>query len=158
MPLTPSHTGEDSEIYSDPNFKNMFECMPNRCSDKELALYLSWRGFQENSSQSTIDGVQAGFKMLWDKACMVDGVMFHRKWHHNDAHHQWEGNLGLLVEVDNVVASIRHKVSSEGAEWKHSDAMKKEYIDKILAWSESLFTQHLEHLAFSAIMFTLWTR
>ncbi|KAI6152542.1 hypothetical protein BKA82DRAFT_4012993 [Pisolithus tinctorius] len=184
MPLTPSHTGEDSEIYSDPNFKNMFECMPNRCSDKELALYLSWRGFQENSSQSTIDGVQAGFKMLWDKACMV-------KWHHNDAHHQWEGNLGLLVEVDNVVASIRHKVSSEGAEWKHSDAMKKEYIDKILAWSESLcpldappqyirltmigykalpsgkslnwkvkltVTQHLEHLAFSAIMFTLWTR
>ncbi|KAI6000121.1 hypothetical protein F5J12DRAFT_951289 [Pisolithus orientalis] len=167
MPLTPNHTGEDSEIYSDPNFKNAFEHVPNRCSDKALALYLSWRGFQENSSQSTIDGVRAGFKMLWDEADV------------------------LLAEVDDVVASIRHKVSSEGAERKHSGAMKKEYMDKILAWSESfcpldaplqyiclatigykvlplgeslngkvklMVTQHLEHLAFSTVTFTLWTR
>ncbi|KIO07402.1 hypothetical protein M404DRAFT_23906 [Pisolithus tinctorius Marx 270] len=89
------------------------------------------------------------------------------------------------------MASIRHKVSSEGAERKHLGAMKKEYMDKILAWSESLcpldallqyirlvmigykalpsgkslnrkvklaVTWHLEHLAFSTISFTLWTR
>ncbi|KIN97880.1 hypothetical protein M404DRAFT_100511, partial [Pisolithus tinctorius Marx 270] len=157
------------EIYSDPNFKSAFERVPNRCSDKALALYLSWRGFQENSSQSTIDGVRAGFKMLWDEA---DGATFRGKWHHNDARHRWEGNPVLSAEVDDVVASIRHKVSSEGAEWKHSGAMKKEYMDKILAWSESLcpldaplqyilkltITRHLEHLAFSAIAFTLWTR
>ncbi|KAI6035401.1 hypothetical protein F5J12DRAFT_924235 [Pisolithus orientalis] len=187
-PPTPNHTGEDSEIYSDPNFKNVFERMPNRCSDKALALYLSWRGFQENSSQSTIDGVRAGFKMLWDEATNTFGVVM---WHHNDAHHRWEGNPVLSAEVDDVVASIRHKVSSEGAERKHSGAMKKEYMDKILAWSESFcpldtplqyirlvtigykalpsgeslngkvkltVTQHLEHLAFSAVAFTLWMR
>ncbi|KAI5994946.1 hypothetical protein F5J12DRAFT_929408 [Pisolithus orientalis] len=126
--------------------------------------------------------------MLWDEA---DGATFHRKWHHNDAHHQWEGNPVLSAEVDNVVASIRHKVSSEGAERKHSGAMRKEYMDKILAWSESFcpldaplqyirlatigykalpsgkslngkvmltVTRHLEHLAFSAVTFMLWTR
>ncbi|KAI6011164.1 hypothetical protein EDC04DRAFT_2609980 [Pisolithus marmoratus] len=52
-----SHTREESEIYSDPGFKSAFEHMPNQCSDKVLALYLSWRGFQENCSQSTIDGI-----------------------------------------------------------------------------------------------------
>ncbi|KAI6004429.1 hypothetical protein F5J12DRAFT_783407 [Pisolithus orientalis] len=188
MPPTPSHTGEDSEIYSDPEFRNAFEHMPNRCSDKALALYLSWRGFQENCSQSTIDRVQAGFKMLWDE---VDGATFHGNWHHNDVHHQWEGNPVLSAEVDDIVASIRHKVNSEGAEWKHSGAMKKEYMDKILAWSGLLcpldaplqyihlmmvgckmlpsgtslsrkvrlaVTWHLEHLAFGTVAFMLWTR
>ncbi|KAI6138555.1 hypothetical protein BKA82DRAFT_3989880 [Pisolithus tinctorius] len=164
-----AYLGHVQRARSDPNFKSAFERVPNRCSDKALALYLSWRGFQENSSQSTIDGVRAGFKMLWDEA---DGATFRGKWHHNDARHRWEGNPVLSAEVDDVVASIRHKVSSEGAEWKHSGAMKKEYMDKILAWSESLcpldaplqyilkltITRHLEHLAFSAIAFTLWTR
>ncbi|KIO04655.1 hypothetical protein M404DRAFT_142566 [Pisolithus tinctorius Marx 270] len=171
MPPTLNHTREDSEIYSDPNFKNAFEHVLNRCSDKALALYLSWRGFQENSSQSTIDSVQAGFKMLWDKACVVDGVTFHGKWHHNDAHHQWEGNLVLSAEVDDIVASIRHKVSSKGAEWKHSGAMKKEYMDKILAWSESFcpLDTPLQYICLATIgykalplgntvAFMLWTR
>ncbi|KAI6006498.1 hypothetical protein F5J12DRAFT_768678 [Pisolithus orientalis] len=164
-----AYSGHVHRARFDPNFKNTFECMPNRCSDKALALYLSWRGFQENSSQSTIDSVRAGFKMLWDEA---DGATFRGKWHHNDAHHRWEGNPVLSAEVDDVVASIRHKVSSEGAERKHSGAMKKEYMDKILAWSESFcpldaplqyilkltVTWHLEHLAFSAVAFMLWTR
>ncbi|KAI6001641.1 hypothetical protein F5J12DRAFT_928371 [Pisolithus orientalis] len=67
-----------------------------------------------------------------------DGATFHGNWHHNDVCHQWEGNPVLLAEVDDIIASIRHKVNSEGAEQKHSGAMKKEYMDKILAWSGSL--------------------
>ncbi|KIK12507.1 hypothetical protein PISMIDRAFT_77639, partial [Pisolithus microcarpus 441] len=99
----------EPEVYGDPDFKNAFERMPNQCSDKGLALYLSWRGFQENCSQSTIDGIQVAFKLLWDKA---DGAMFHGDWHHNDTQQQWEGNPVRSAEVDDVVASIRHKVSS----------------------------------------------
>ncbi|KAI6039701.1 hypothetical protein EDC04DRAFT_2568118, partial [Pisolithus marmoratus] len=173
---------------SDLGFKSAFERVPNQCLDKALALYLSWRGFQENCSQSTIDGIRAAFKMLWDEA---DGTMFHGDWHYNDARHRWEGNPVCSAEVDDVVVSIRHKVSSEGAERTHSGAMKKEYMDKILTWSESqclldfpseyirlammgfqalppgeslsknaklVVTRHLQHLACGATAFTLWTR
>ncbi|KIK22932.1 hypothetical protein PISMIDRAFT_101590 [Pisolithus microcarpus 441] len=162
-----AHTEHESEIYSDPGFKNAFERVPNQCSDKALALYLSWRGFQENCSQSTIDGVRAAFKMLWDES---DGATFRGSWHHNDARHQWEGNPVLSAEVNDVIASIRHKVSSDGAERTHSGAMKKEYMDRILAWSASqcpldiplhmklTITRHLQHLACGATAFTLWTR
>ncbi|KAI5982451.1 hypothetical protein EDC04DRAFT_2592774 [Pisolithus marmoratus] len=176
------------QVYSDPGFRNAFERVPNQCSDKALALYLSWRGFQENCSQSTIDGIRAAFKMLWDEA---DGATFRRDWHHNDTRHRWEGNPVRSAEVNDVVASIRHKVSSEGAERTHSGAMKKEYMDRILTWSESrcpldfpleyirlammgfqalslgqslsknaklMATRHLQHLACGAIAFTLWTR
>ncbi|KIK11356.1 hypothetical protein PISMIDRAFT_74908, partial [Pisolithus microcarpus 441] len=99
----------EPEVYGDPDFKNAFERMPNQCSDKALALYLSWRGFQENCSQSTIDGIRAAFKLLWDK---VDGAMFHGDWCHNDTRQRWEGNPVCSAEVDDVIASIRHKVSS----------------------------------------------
>ncbi|KAI6139164.1 hypothetical protein BKA82DRAFT_138465 [Pisolithus tinctorius] len=187
MPLTPSHTGEDSKIYSDPEFRNAFEHAPNRCSDKALALYLLWRGFQENCSQSTIDGKYLQHAFLSNS----DGAMFYGNWHHNHVHHQWEGNPVFSAEVEDIVASIRHKVNSKGAEWKHSGAMKKEYMNKILAWSGLLcpldtplqyihlsmvgckmlpsgkslsrkvrlaVTWHLEHLAFGTVAFTLWTR
>ncbi|KIN97548.1 hypothetical protein M404DRAFT_160167 [Pisolithus tinctorius Marx 270] len=168
-PSALSHAVDNSEVYSDPNFKNAFECVPNQCSDKALALYLSWKGFQENCSQSTIDGIRAAFKMLWDE---VEGATFRGRWHHDDARHQWEGNLVLSAEVDDIVASIRHKVNSEGAERTHSGAMKKEYMDRILTWSESLcpldvplhnkakltITRHLGYLACGAVAFTLWTR
>ncbi|KAI6016548.1 hypothetical protein EDC04DRAFT_2577386 [Pisolithus marmoratus] len=176
------------QVHSDPGFRNAFERMLNQCSDKALALYLSWRGFQENCSQSTIDGIWAAFKMLWDEA---DGATFRGDWHHNDTWHRWEGNPVRSAEVDDVIASIRHKVSSEGAERTHSGAMKKEYMDRILTWLESrcpldfpleyiclammgfqalspgqslsknaklMATRHLQHLACGAIAFTLWTR
>ncbi|KAI5982209.1 hypothetical protein EDD15DRAFT_2378154 [Pisolithus albus] len=129
-----AHTEHESEIYSDQGFKNAFERVPNQCSDKALALYLSWRGFQENCSQSTVDGVRAAFKMLWDES---DGATFRGSWHHNDARHRWEGNPVLSAEVNDIIASIRHKLSSDGAERTHSGAMKKEYMDRILTWSAS---------------------
>ncbi|KAI6029751.1 hypothetical protein BKA83DRAFT_4625377 [Pisolithus microcarpus] len=183
-----ARTEDESDVYGDPGFKSAFAQVPNQCSDKALALYLSWRGFQENCSQSTIDGIRAAFKILWDEA---DSAIFRGDWHHNDARNRWEGNPVLSAEVSDIVASIRHKVSSQGAERTHSGAMKKEYMDRILAWSESQcslqipfqyvrlammgfqvlppgeflgknvklkITRHLQHLACGATAFTLWTR
>ncbi|KIO13539.1 hypothetical protein M404DRAFT_122553 [Pisolithus tinctorius Marx 270] len=128
---SPSHVGSgdlSSEVYGNPDFKNAFERVPNQCSDKALALYLSWKGFQENCSQSTIDGVRAAFKLMWDEAYA---------WHYNSERQRWEGNPVRSAEVDDVIASIRHKVNSQGSERTHSGAMKKEYLDMILAWSNS---------------------
>ncbi|KAL4067081.1 hypothetical protein V8B97DRAFT_2025365 [Scleroderma yunnanense] len=140
----------DSEVYGDQIFKDTFECIPNQCLDKALALYLSWRGFQEHCSQSTINGIQAAFKML-------------------------DSNPVCSAEVNDVVASIRHKVNSEGAECSHSGMMQKEHMDCILAWSVSVCPlnipfQYIQSTMaglesavilskeLNAVAFTLWTR
>ena len=70
---TPSHAEEGSEIYHDPKFKHAFEERPNHCSSEALAIYLGWRGFNEDSkcSPSTIDGIRAAFKRLWDEASVL---------------------------------------------------------------------------------------
>ena len=48
---------EGSKIYHDPEFKEAFERQPNKCSDQALSIYLGWRGFKENCSQSTVDRI-----------------------------------------------------------------------------------------------------
>ena len=66
-----SHPEEGSEIYHDPAFKDAFEQQPNHCSNKALSIYLGWRGFEENCSQSTVDGIRAGFKAMWEEASVL---------------------------------------------------------------------------------------
>ena len=66
-----THPGEGSEIYHDPAFKNAFERCPNQCSDQALSIYLGWRGFKEKCSQSTVDGIQAAFKLMWNDALVM---------------------------------------------------------------------------------------
>ncbi|KAI6155955.1 hypothetical protein BKA82DRAFT_4011339 [Pisolithus tinctorius] len=182
LPPSLSHIGSgdlSSEVYGDPDFKNVFKCMPNQCSDKALALYLSWKGFQEDCSQKTPKS---------------DGGTFHEAWHYNGACQWWEGNPVHSAEVDDVIASIWHKVNSQGSEHTHSSAMKKEYLDMILTWSNSCCpldsllqyihsvmtcsepsvpllgkwatdakmklttTWHIEQLACATVAFMLWTR
>ncbi|KAL4072999.1 hypothetical protein V8B97DRAFT_2023279 [Scleroderma yunnanense] len=161
---TPARIVED--IYNNPVFKDAFEKLPNYCSDKALALYLSWRG--------TVEGVHVAFKKLWDS---IDSDTYHKKWHYNEAQWHWEVNPATSAKVDDVMASIKHK---------------KEYMDKILTWSitaclelESALhiiglvltrmasasslcrisddmkkhvTQHLGLLAFASMAWIIWTR
>ncbi|KIM63579.1 hypothetical protein SCLCIDRAFT_1172537, partial [Scleroderma citrinum Foug A] len=96
--------------YHEPAFKNAFECSPNQCSDQALSIYLGWRGFKEKCSQSTVDGIQVAFKLMWNDA---DGSgTFHRKWHYNEVHGQYEGNPVESVDVSDTVVSIRHKINA----------------------------------------------
>lgn len=42
-----------------------------------------------------------------------------------------------MADVADIMASIKHKISAEGADHVHSSAMKREHMDKILAWMKS---------------------
>ena len=67
-----SHPEEGVEIYHDPAFKDAFKQHPNHCSNEALAIYLGWKGFLDDlSGQSTIDGIRAAFKRLWDEASVL---------------------------------------------------------------------------------------
>jgi len=61
-------TNGGEEVYKDPAFRDAFASVLNRCSDKALSLYLSWKGFQEGRGQSTVEGIRAAFKSYWDDA------------------------------------------------------------------------------------------
>ena len=61
--LTPD-VNEDP--YEDPKFPNVFDCIPNKTSNKGLALFLTYKGFHQNLSQGTVEGIHAAFKDLWD--------------------------------------------------------------------------------------------
>jgi len=44
----------------DPRVK--FDPIPNHCSDKALALFISWKCFHQNCGKSTSDGIYSAFK------------------------------------------------------------------------------------------------
>ena len=69
--LSTASPDEETAIYRDPGFKDAFERCPNHCSDQALSIYLSCRGFEENCSQSTVDGIRAAFKMHWEEASVL---------------------------------------------------------------------------------------
>ena len=61
-------SGSSLEDFKDPEFKHAFEDIPNRFSAKALSLYLSLKGFGQEWGQSTVEGVHAAYKKLWDNA------------------------------------------------------------------------------------------
>ncbi|KAG2339458.1 hypothetical protein BDR05DRAFT_951218 [Suillus weaverae] len=187
-PSVPSRVGDnpDSDVYADPAFKDAFGCMPNRCSDKALALFMSLKGFHENLSKNTVESIRAAFKKLWEQA---DGGTFRGKWSFNEARQCWEGNPADSAEVYDVMASVKHKASTEGGDRTHSMAMTKDFMDRMLRWHKAIcpleivlqavqlvmsgtlpsqvqltlemrtqLTRHLEQVTFDAGAWTLWSR
>ena len=61
----------DDSIYEDPEFGNALDDIPNKYSDKALALYLSYKIFHQNRGQQTCDGAYSAFKHLWTHACVL---------------------------------------------------------------------------------------
>lgn len=59
-------TDADDNVYDDPAFKDTFDSIPNGCSDKALALFMSLKGFHENLSKTTVESIRLAFKKLWE--------------------------------------------------------------------------------------------
>ncbi|KAL4066901.1 hypothetical protein J3A83DRAFT_4260491 [Scleroderma citrinum] len=72
----------------------------------------------------------------------------------NEAQQHWEGNPATSAKVDDVMTSIKHKVSTEGCDCVHSSAMKKEYMDKILTWSMTTCPELESMLHFISLVLT----
>ncbi|KAG2140603.1 hypothetical protein DEU56DRAFT_734911 [Suillus clintonianus] len=179
-------TDADDDIYDDPAFKDVFDSIPNGCSDKALALFMSLKGFHENLSKTTVESIRSAFKKLWE---LSDGDRFRGKWHFNEAKQCWEGNPADSADVYDVLSSVKHKASAEGGDRTHSMAMTKDYMNQTLRWHQatcpleialqmiwkvmsgtqpsdvhldletrSRLTRHLEQVTFEANAWTLWTR
>ncbi|KAN0075252.1 hypothetical protein V8E55_011275 [Tylopilus felleus] len=129
----PEVTATEEDLYEDPMFAAMFDYIPNKTSNKALALFLTYKGFHQNLSQGTVQGIHAAFKNLWDS---VDGHTYHGPWQFNNIRQRWEGNPVNSAEVMDITSSLKHKASSEGGDQKHSLPMLKDNMVHILAWSQ----------------------
>ncbi|KAG1847569.1 hypothetical protein F4604DRAFT_1935807 [Suillus subluteus] len=116
----------DNDVHDDPAFKDAFDQIPNRCSHKVLALFMSLKGFHENLSKTTIESIRSAFKKMWD---LSDGDTYRGKWHFDEVRRRWEGNPADSADVYDVLSSIKHKASAEGGDRTHSMAMTKDYMD-----------------------------
>jgi len=109
-----------------------------------------------------------------------DGDTYRGKWFYHEGHKRWEGNPAESAEVQDIKTAVMHKTGAEGGDRTHSLAMSKEYMDQILAWSESecpkeyysdpealknmsiddrkKLTTHLQYRAFASTAWTIWSR
>ncbi|KIJ06860.1 hypothetical protein PAXINDRAFT_19939 [Paxillus involutus ATCC 200175] len=105
--LALENSSED-DPYTDPMFQYAFSCTPNKCSDKALALFMTYKGFHEDLGQSMVKAIQAAFKDMWENS-----DTYHGKWHLDVVKQQWEGNLVESAEVEDILKSLKHKTNSE---------------------------------------------
>ncbi|KAG2128935.1 uncharacterized protein EDB93DRAFT_1095770 [Suillus bovinus] len=176
----------DSDMYNDPVFKDAFSHIPNRCSDKALALFMSLKGFHQNLSKTTVESIRLAFKEMWE---LSDGDRYCGKWHLNEARQCWEGNPAKSAEIFDVLSSVKHKASAEGGDRTHLMAMTKDYMERTLRWhyavcpldialgtiqkvmssahpldvnldleTRKVLTRHVKQIAFEAGAWMLWTR
>ncbi|KIM59454.1 hypothetical protein SCLCIDRAFT_126125 [Scleroderma citrinum Foug A] len=170
---TETNCPSTEEFYNDPLSKDAFERIPNKHSNEALLLYLAWRGFQEQVSQSTVEGIHAALKWHWDR--VFSGDVFQGQWQYNKMQQHWEGNPVQSGEIDDLMKAIKHKIKANNVPRMHSATMKMEYMDMMLTWSKSKcpfnvlppgevlsvkthseILWHLEQLVFHSMAWTLW--
>jgi hypothetical protein len=61
----------DNDVIEDLAFKDAFENIPNRCSDKALALYMSLKRFHKNLSKTTVKSIHSAFKKMWELSSVL---------------------------------------------------------------------------------------
>jgi hypothetical protein len=130
-------------------------------------------------STSSSDNSESLINILHNR----DGGTYRGQWHYHETRKRWEGNPASSAEVADVLTAIKHKSGAEGGDRTHSLAMAKEYMERILKWSEgkvsveavqnvlknagqtsvtveerALMTKHLQFRAFASTAWTVWSR
>ncbi|KIJ40152.1 hypothetical protein M422DRAFT_256981 [Sphaerobolus stellatus SS14] len=151
---------------------------PTPASAYILSLLISSKCFGEECGKSTAEGFHAAWKQHWDKAEPVG--KWQGRWTWNDEKECYSGNPASSPEVDGIIKAVKNRDGSEGMR-NHSSAMRKEWMDTIIEWSEKevpnsmlhtfwemgdkeyfkalpVMVKHFMMRAFSTSGFTLWTR
>ncbi|KAF9220457.1 hypothetical protein BS17DRAFT_810670 [Gyrodon lividus] len=127
---------DDSDPYRDPEFPNAFSRIPNKTSDKALTLFLTYKGYHQIGAMGQWKASALHSKTYGTMRESIKGDTYRGPWHFNEVRKQWEGNPVNSAEVKDLTTSLKHKASSEGGDRKHSLPMSKDYMDRILNWSQ----------------------
>ncbi|KIJ48361.1 hypothetical protein M422DRAFT_81339, partial [Sphaerobolus stellatus SS14] len=171
---------ETSEEISDEfrfeDFKHVFDQKKPTCaSPTALALFISFKCFDENKKIGVADQTKAAFLRYWDEG--DSNGRYCGPWRWDNEKNGGFGNPAQSKEVNDMVAAVKARDAAEGSR-DHAAAMKKEWMDQIMDWSNrecpqqlvvavlagqfpeqrSDVMKHLMMRAWCSTAFTLWTR
>ncbi|KAF8510373.1 hypothetical protein BU17DRAFT_55462 [Hysterangium stoloniferum] len=173
---------EPSESWTLEELRSAFEKTPNRASPAALTLFIATRCFTKSfngkeSKKGIAEQTHAAWKKFWDNS--DPNGLYRGQWHWDPEKKIARGNPAHAPEVREIVNAVIARDAALG-ERQHSAAMSKEYMDRIMAWSEQecpqevlssiipslnhfvevrlKVTKHLLMRAFASSGWTLWTR
>lgn len=176
--------------------KHAFDRKPTRASPWVLSLFIASKCFgDEERGVATAWQIYASFKLFWSQSFVYlftslphrsdasyrdpNGI-YQGRWQWDDVNKVGRGNPAESSEVRDTMTAVKNRQGATGTR-EHSAAMKIEYMDRIMSWSNNVFapsvlkrlgpmknveyhtllptaTKHLFFRAFATSGWNLWTR
>ncbi|KAF8522430.1 hypothetical protein BU17DRAFT_44653 [Hysterangium stoloniferum] len=166
-----------SESWTLEELRYAFDQKPNGASPAALTLFIATRCFTKGFNGKELKkGIAEQIYSAWKND---PNVLYRGVWHWDPEKKIARGNPASDPEVKKIVKAVIARDAALG-EWQHSAVMSKEFMDRIMAWSNeecpkemlvSLIpclsdfvkvwlkvTKHLFMRVFSSSGWTLWTR
>ncbi|KAF8519784.1 hypothetical protein BU17DRAFT_47457 [Hysterangium stoloniferum] len=173
---------EPSESWTLEELRFAFDKKPNGASPAALALFIATRCFTKGSNGKELkkgiaEQTHSAWKKFWDDS--DPNGLYRGAWLWDPEKKIARENPASAPEVREIVKAVIARDAALG-ERQHSAAMSKEYMDRIMAWSDQecpkkmlasltpclsdfakirlKVTKHLFMRAFASSGWTLWTR
>ncbi|KAJ3856399.1 hypothetical protein EV368DRAFT_32460 [Lentinula lateritia] len=141
---------------------------PNQDTPEAIALFMSWKCYNEGRKAATANQIHAAFKYHYTH---LNGDKYRGAWRYNEALQEWVGNPCDSAQVRDLHEGCKRKDGE--AERHHSTPASIIIMQRLYAFSISTCpdnylvvdaqslafkTRHLRFRAYSSLGFTIWTR
>ncbi|KAF9066370.1 hypothetical protein BDP27DRAFT_1544384 [Rhodocollybia butyracea] len=159
---------ESVDLEMDPKFSTCLEDTPVKCTPEALAMFMSWKCFDEEKGKLTAEQIHAGWKHHYK---LLDGDKYHGPWKYDTLANEWIGNPCDSATVMDMLEACKRKDGE--SERHHSKPMNIVLMEKVYSWSIvvcpddylvedavslAFKMRHLRYRAFASVGFTIWTR
>ncbi|KAH7871951.1 uncharacterized protein C8R40DRAFT_1273810 [Lentinula edodes] len=140
---------------------------PNQNTPEAIALFMSWKCYNEGRKAATANQIHAAFKYHYTH---LNGDKYRGAWRYNEALQEWVGNPCDSAQVGDLHEGCKRKDGE--AERRHSTPASIIIMQRLYAFSISTCpdnylvvdaqslafkTRHLRFRAYSSLGFTIWT-
>ncbi|KAJ3924813.1 MAG: hypothetical protein NXY57DRAFT_1044624, partial [Lentinula lateritia] len=162
---------EDISMRNEEMASEFYGCLegkPNQFTPEAIAMYISWKCYEEGRKLSTGESVHAAFKYHYTH---LEGNKYRGDWRYDEGNKQWIGNPCNAAEVVDLMEGCKRKDGE--SERHHSKPASIIIMERLYAHSISVCPNdypvldakslafkisHLRFRAYSSLGFTIWTR
>ncbi|KAJ3845839.1 hypothetical protein EV368DRAFT_90008 [Lentinula lateritia] len=149
-------------------FHGCLDGKPNQFTPEAIAMYISWKCYEEGRKLSTGESVHAAFKYYYTH---LEGDKYRGDWRYDEGNKRWIGNPCNAAEVVDLMEGCKRK--DRESERHHSKPASIIIMERLYAHSISVCPDdypvldakslafkilHLRFHAYSSLGFTIWTR
>ncbi|KAF9060435.1 hypothetical protein BDP27DRAFT_1430099 [Rhodocollybia butyracea] len=103
---------------------------PVKCTPEALAMFMSWKCFDEEKGKSTAEQIHAGWKHHYK---LLDGDKYRGPWKYDMLINEWTGNPCNSSTVTDMLEACKRKGGE--SERHHSKPMSIVLMEKVYSWS-----------------------